>query len=67
MKLRMVAGSMAVSVLLATQASAGEKKIFDGDVPSDKLEHFFVPFEVPPGIAEIEVRHDDLSKANILD
>ncbi|MBX3208462.1 MAG: CehA/McbA family metallohydrolase [Labilithrix sp.] len=30
-------------------------------------DHFFVEFEVPPGTAELEVRHDDLSDVNILD
>jgi len=29
--------------------------------------HFFLSFEVPEGIVEIEVRHDDLSSVNILD
>ncbi len=48
-------------------ARADSTLTFDGDVPQDALEHFFVPFEVPAGIAEIEVRHDDLSDANILD
>jgi hypothetical protein len=36
-------------------------------VPAGDERHFFVPFEVPDGVAEIEVRHDDLSDANILD
>lgn len=40
---------------------------FDGLVPSGSETHFFVPFEVPPGIVEIEVRHDDLSSDDILD
>jgi len=38
-----------------------------GDVPDDPATHFFLPFEVPAGTAEIEVQHDDLSAANILD
>lgn len=38
-----------------------------GEVPDDGLDHFFVDFEVPAGMAEIEVRHDDESDANILD
>lgn len=33
----------------------------------DPATHFFVPFEVPEGIVEIEVQHDDLSAVNILD
>lgn len=39
----------------------------DGAVPEGPETHFFLPFEVPAGITEIEVRHDDLSAANILD
>lgn len=41
--------------------------VLDGVVPDDGLDHFRLPFEVPLGYAEIEVRHDDLSDANILD
>ncbi len=41
--------------------------LLEGQVPDDGLDHFFLEFEVPAGIAEIEVRHDDLSDANILD
>src|SRR4029453_5873984 len=39
----------------------------DGVVPEGEETHFFLPFDVPAGIAEIEVRHDDLSETNILD
>lgn len=38
-----------------------------GPVPDDGLDHFFVELEVPEGIVEIEVRHDDLSAINVLD
>lgn len=41
--------------------------VFDGEVPSGTDTHFFIPFEVPAGTVEIEVRHDDLSAQNILD
>lgn len=40
---------------------------FEGEVPDGEERHFFLPFEVPPGVAEIEIRHDDLSARNILD
>lgn len=40
---------------------------FDGDAPTGGPDHFFLPFEVPPGVVEIEVRHDVHSSANILD
>lgn len=46
----------------------GERRItISGEVPSGPETHFFLPFDVPPGVAEIEVRHDDLSSENILD
>jgi MYXO-CTERM domain-containing protein len=38
-----------------------------GTVPDGPETHFFLSFEVPEGTAEIEVQHDDLSTANILD
>jgi hypothetical protein len=39
----------------------------DGNVPTDALQHFFVPFDVPDGTQEIEILHDDQSADNILD
>ena len=49
-------------------ARAGEMVIpLSGEVPDDGLDHFFVPFDVPKGIVEIEVRHEDDSATNILD
>lgn len=57
-----------VGLAIASPASAGETVIpIVGEVPDDGLDHFRVPFEVPAGIVEIEVRHDDLSATNILD
>jgi len=54
--------------LLASPARAAETIIpIEGEVPDDGLDHFRVPFEVPEGIVEIEVRHDDLSATTILD
>jgi len=41
--------------------------VFTGEVPRGNETHFFVSFEVPEGVVEIEVRHDNLSSANILD
>ncbi len=56
-------------VLALPQIAAADEQIltFDGEVPDDGLDHAFVEFEVPMGTLEIEVRHDDLSEANILD
>jgi hypothetical protein len=39
----------------------------EGEVPDDPGTHFFLEFEVPDGIVEVEVQHDDLSAENILD
>lgn len=57
------------TVLAASSALAQETPTYelDGEVPPGDETHFFVEFEVPEGIVEIEIRHDDLSEANILD
>jgi hypothetical protein len=63
-----VVGILVSGVLWAGTASAGETVIpIMGDVPEGGGDHFRVPFDVPEGIVEVEVRHDDLSEANILD
>jgi len=63
--------ALAVGFMLlvgASRPASGDVIIrHDGNVPAGSETHFFLPFEVPEGIAEIEVRHDDLSDANILD
>lgn len=41
--------------------------VLDGTLGEGGPDHVFLPFEVPEGVVEIEVRHDDLSAANILD
>jgi hypothetical protein len=57
-----------VVVLVSSTANAGETVIpLMGEVPEGGGDHFRVPFEVPEGIAEVEVRHDDLSDDNVLD
>ncbi|UCH29686.1 MAG: hypothetical protein JSV06_01295, partial [Myxococcales bacterium] len=38
-----------------------------GEVPAGEETHFFVPFDVPEGIAEIEVEHRNLTPGNVLD
>ncbi len=52
---------------LASPAFADEVIELEGDVPDDGLDHFFLPFSVPAGTAEIQIDHDDLSEENILD
>ncbi|MCI0670195.1 MAG: CehA/McbA family metallohydrolase [Myxococcaceae bacterium] len=53
------------SLLLSTSVSA-QPIVLEGEVPADG-DFFDVPFEVPAGTVELEVRHDDLSSENILD
>jgi len=50
-------------------AARGEETVVSlrGEVPDGEETHFFLPFDVPEGTVEIEVRHDDLSSENILD
>lgn len=56
-----------VLVLYGRLAGAETTLTFDGPVPEGGLDHFFVPFSVPAGTQEIEIRHDDRSADNILD
>jgi MYXO-CTERM domain-containing protein len=57
-----------VAVLFASSTRAQEPDlVFTGEVPAGAETHFFVPFEVPEDIVEIEVRHGNPSSANILD
>jgi hypothetical protein len=59
---------LATCLLAASTARAAETVlVLDGDVPADGPDHFFVPFDVPEGVVEIEVQHDDLSDDNVLD
>jgi PHP domain len=59
---------VAVAALAPSAAWAADTtQTFDGDVPSGGPDHFFLPFDVPAGTQEIEILHDDLSDANILD
>lgn len=56
------------SALLFWSATAEAAPIvLEGDVPTGGPDHFFLDFEVPAGTKEIEIAHDDLSEANILD
>lgn len=58
---------MGVTLLLAAPALAQTVLRLDGGVPEDEARYFEIPFQVPAGTQELEVRHDDLSGANILD
>jgi hypothetical protein len=59
--------TLAVTLAAVPRARAADTVLtFEGEVPVEGA-YFEVPFEVPAGTVEIEVRHDDLSAANILD
>lgn len=65
MRARLVATAL---VFAPAIAHAGEMVIpLVGTVDAGAPDHVFVDFEVPEGIVEIEVRHDDLSEDDILD
>lgn len=47
---------------------SGERVLtFAGELPEEDEDFFFLAFDVPDGVREIEIRHDDLSEENILD
>lgn len=59
---------LVLAATVACPAVARAQLVFDGDVPTtDTARYFTIPFEVPAGTVEIEIRHDDLSSENILD
>jgi hypothetical protein len=57
----------ASSTAYQTDESGTTLLTFEGDAPTGGPDHFFIPFDVPPGIVEIQVRHETLASANILD
>ncbi|MGZ3423837.1 MAG: CehA/McbA family metallohydrolase [Polyangiales bacterium] len=48
-------------------AASAAPIVLDGETTKDGGDFLYLPFTVPDGTTEIEVRHDDLSSANILD
>lgn len=65
---RALAASIAIPVMAwALTSSAQEVLTLTGEVASGDPDHQRIPFEVGPGVVEIEVAHDDLSEENILD
>lgn len=56
-----------VAVLLLSGTAGATPFVLEGNVPEDGGAFFTVSFPVPRGVTELEVRHDDLSSANILD
>jgi hypothetical protein len=61
--------SLLVPALLfvVSGAHADTEIVLDGVAPTDGPDHFFLPFEVPAGTAEIEVQHQGTVAANVLD
>ncbi|MDB4929337.1 MAG: uncharacterized protein JWM10_1821, partial [Myxococcaceae bacterium] len=60
--------ALALALLaLAPAAAAQTPIVLEADIPAATPRYFAVPFTVPEGTREIEVRHDDRSEANILD
>jgi hypothetical protein len=61
---------LAASLVLSANVARAQEPCsprIQGTVPDGPETHFFLPFEVPDGTAEIEVRYDNLSSENILD
>ena len=56
-----------LGVLLASSRGWAAPLLLEGDVPEGGPDHFFVEFDVPAGIEEIEIKHDDRSLVNVLD
>jgi hypothetical protein len=54
-------------IMAPSVAFAQTPIVLEATIPETTPRHFSVPFTVPEGVREIEVRHDDLSAANILD
>ena len=66
--MRIGLGFLVGTALFPRGAQAGEQIVpLVGEVVAGPPDHVLVPFEVPEGIAELEVRHDDQSADNILD
>lgn len=63
----MLRAACVVCVLGSPLVAFAQDIVLEEDVPADAAPYFEVPFAVPPGTVEIEVRHDDLSEANVLD
>lgn len=58
---------LACPLFMSAEASAEQIIPLSGDVPAGEPLHMLIPFDVPEGIVEIEIQHDDLSPTNILD
>jgi hypothetical protein len=59
--------ALLIAALLSASSPARAQIVMDGEVPNDDSRFMMLPFTVPAGTVEIEVAHDDMSEANILD
>lgn len=57
----------ALLLLGPTAARADQLLTLDSTISAGGLDHERVPFEVPAGVAELHIEHDDLSSTDILD
>lgn len=64
---RAALAAAALAASLQARAADPAPVVLDGLVPEDASRFFELAFEVPSGTKELEVRHSDLSAANILD
>lgn len=62
-----VSAILAVAIAAVAPARADTALTLDGVVERGGLDHVRVPFEVPPGVAELHIEHADDSPVDILD
>lgn len=54
-------------LLAGASGAAAQDLVLEGSLDVSEPPYTALAFDVPEGVAEVEVRHDDLSEANILD
>ena len=63
----MLRAGLTAMLLWSASSATAQDLVLDGTLDADAPPYTALPFTVPEGTVEIEVRHDDLSEANILD
>ncbi len=56
-----------VACLLVSLPAFSASRVLEGEAPEEGGDYFHLDFEVPAGTREIEIRHESLSSANVLD
>lgn len=65
---RLAALALAGALLGASAPTRADQTLsFDGAVPTDGPDHFYIQFQMPAGVGELEVHHDSRSAVNVLD